>query len=179
MIVDIDGVLVLAHSEKQDVTATWKKTFGHHPFVAFVDHGPAGSGEPVAALLRPGQAGSNTAADHIETAQLALAQLPAHLRRGHQTLIRTDSAGGTHAFLDWLSRPGRWLSYSVGMTITDAIHQAVLKIPKKAWTQVSRSLSRSVKRNWAPGCGRSLRTISRIPLGQVLACGCSPPPPSS
>ncbi|MFJ8795995.1 IS1380 family transposase, partial [Streptomyces sp. NPDC102462] len=134
VIVDIDGVLVLAHSEKQDATATWKKTFGHHPLVAFVDHGPAGSGEPVAALLRPGNAGSNTAADHITTARLALAQLPKHLRRGHRTLIRTDSAGGTHSFLDWLSRPGRWLSYSVGMTITDAIHQAVLKIPKKAWT---------------------------------------------
>ncbi|KPI06137.1 hypothetical protein OK006_6566 [Actinobacteria bacterium OK006] len=54
VIVDIDGVLVLAHSEKQDATATWKKTFGHHPLVAFVDHGQAGSGEPVAALLRPG-----------------------------------------------------------------------------------------------------------------------------
>ena len=53
---------------------------------------------------------------------------------GRQTLIRTDSGGGTHAFLDWLSRRGRWLSYSVGMTITDAIHQAVLKIPKNAWT---------------------------------------------
>jgi hypothetical protein len=132
--VDIDGVLVLAHSEKQDATATWKKTFGHHPLVAFVDHGQAGSGEPVAALLRPGNAGSNTASDHIETAQLALAQLPKGLRRGRKTLIRTDSAGGTHAFLDWLSRRGRWLSYSVGMTITDAIHQAVLKIPKKAWT---------------------------------------------
>ncbi|MGW2552941.1 IS1380 family transposase [Streptomyces sp. NPDC001635] len=132
--VDIDGVLVLAHSEKQDATPTWKKTFGHHPLVAFVDHGQAGSGEPVATLLRPGNAGSNTAADHIETAQLALTQLPGHLRRGRQTLIRTDSAGGTHAFLDWLSRRGRWLSYSVGMTITDALHQAVLKIPKKAWT---------------------------------------------
>ncbi|WP_329538502.1 IS1380 family transposase (plasmid) [Streptomyces sp. NBC_01450] len=131
--VDIDGVLVLARSEKQDATATWKKTFGHHPLVAFVDHGQTGSGEPVAALLRPGNAGSNTATDHITT-QLALAQLPRHLRRGRQTLIRTDSAGGTHAFLDWLSRPGRWLSYSVGMTITDTIHQAVLKIPKKAWT---------------------------------------------
>ena len=130
VIVDIDGVLVLAHSEKQDATATWKKTFGHHPLVAFVDHGQAGSGEPVAALLRPGNAGSNTAADHIETAQLALAQLPQRLRRGRQTLIRTDSGGGTHAFLDWLTRRGRWLSYSVGMTITDAIHQAVLKIPK-------------------------------------------------
>jgi hypothetical protein len=82
VIVDIDGVLVLAHSEKQDATATWKKTFGHHPLVAFVDHGQAGSGEPVAALLRPGNAGSNTASDHIETTQLALAQLPKHLRRG-------------------------------------------------------------------------------------------------
>ena len=132
--VDIDGVLILAHSEKQDATATWKKTFGHHPLVAFVDHGQTGSGEPVAALLRAGNAGSNTASDHIETAHLALAQLPRHLRRGRQTLIRTDSGGGTHAFLDWLSKPGRWLSYSVGMTITDAIHQAVMKIPKKAWT---------------------------------------------
>ncbi|WP_151484119.1 IS1380 family transposase [Streptomyces albicerus] len=134
VVADIDGVLVLAHSEKHDATATWKKTFGHHPLVAFVDHGQAGSGEPAAALLRPGNAGSTTASDHIATTQLALAQLPKRLRRGRQTLIRTDSAGGTHAFLDWLSRPGRWLSYSVGMTITDAIHQAVLKIPRQAWT---------------------------------------------
>ncbi|MGW0701567.1 IS1380 family transposase [Streptomyces sp. NPDC002867] len=132
--IDIDGALVIAHSDKQDATPTWKKTFGHHPLMAFVDHGPAGSGEPVAALLRPGNAGSNTAADHIAIAQLALSQLPKALRRGRQTLIRTDSGGGTHAFLDWLSRRGRWLSYSVGMTITDAIHQAVLKIPKRAWT---------------------------------------------
>ncbi|GHB28674.1 hypothetical protein GCM10010392_66020 [Streptomyces clavifer] len=79
--VDIDGVLVLAHSEKQDATATWKKTFGHHPLVAFVDHGQAGSGEPVAALLRPGNADSNTASDHITTTGLALSQLPKHLRR--------------------------------------------------------------------------------------------------
>jgi hypothetical protein len=102
VIVDIDGVLVLAHSEKQDATATWKKTCGHHPLVAFVDHGQAGSWEPVAALLRPGNVGSNTASDHITTTQLALAQLPKHLRRGRQTLIRIDSVGGTHAFLDWL-----------------------------------------------------------------------------
>jgi Transposase DDE domain group 1 len=134
VIVDIDGVLVLAHSEKQDATATWKKTFGHHPLMGFVDHGRGGSGEPVAALLRPGNAGSNTAADHIEAAKLALAQLPKRYRRGRQTLIRTDSAGGTHEFVDWLSARGRWLSYSVGMTITDAIHAAVLKAPASAWT---------------------------------------------
>ena len=134
VIVDIDGVLVLAHSEKQDATATWKRTFGHHPLVAFVDHGAAGSGEPVAGLLRPGNAGSNTAADHITTTRLALAQLPERHRRGRRTLIRTDSAGGTHGFLNWLTTRGRWLSYSVGMTITDAVHHAVLQVPAPAWT---------------------------------------------
>ncbi len=133
VIVDLGGVLVLAHSEKQDATATWEKTFGHHPLMGFVDHGRGGSGEPVAGLLRPGNAGSNTAADHITTAQLALAQLPKKYRRGRQTLIRTDSGGGTHEFVAWLAQRGRWLSYSVGMTITDAIHQAVLKVPTSAW----------------------------------------------
>jgi hypothetical protein len=134
VIVDIDGVLVLAHSEKQDAAATWKKTFGHHPLMAFVDHGRGGSGEPVAGLLRPGNAGSNTAVDHIATAQLALAQLPKKYRRGRQTLIRTDSGGGTHEFVAWLAQRGRWLSYSVGMTITEQIHHAVLKVPGSAWT---------------------------------------------
>jgi hypothetical protein len=134
LIVDLDGVLVLAHSEKQDATATWKKTFGHHPLMGFVDHGRGGSGEPVVGLLRPGNAGSNTAADHIEATRLALAQLPKRLRRGRQTLIRTDSGGGTHEFVAWLAKRGRWLSYSVGMTITDAIHATVLKVPASAWT---------------------------------------------
>ncbi|NYS18098.1 hypothetical protein HFP43_07230 [Streptomyces sp. SJ1-7] len=97
MIVNFGGVLTLAHSEKQDATATRKKTFGHRPLVAFVDHGQAGSGELVAALLRPGNAGSNTAADHIEIARLALTQLPQTLRLEWQTLIRTDSGGSIHA----------------------------------------------------------------------------------
>ncbi|MED7823260.1 IS1380 family transposase, partial [Streptomyces chiangmaiensis] len=134
VIVDIDGVLVLAHSDKEDATRTWKKTYGHHPLMAFVDHGRGGTGEPVAGLLRPGRAGSNTATDHVQTTRLALAQLPGKFRRGRRTLIRTDSAGGTHTFLDWLTARGRWLSYSVGMTITDQIHQAVLRVPASAWT---------------------------------------------
>jgi hypothetical protein len=134
VIVDLDGVLVLAHSDKQDAAATWKKTYGHHPLMGFVDHGRGGTGEPVAALLRPGNAGSNTAADHITATRLALAQLPKRHRCGRNTLIRTDSGGGTHAFVTWLAKRGRWLSYSVGMTITDATHQAVLKVPASAWT---------------------------------------------
>jgi hypothetical protein len=132
--VDIDGVLVTAHSEKQDAAPTWKKGYGHHPLTAFVDHGAVGTGEPVAMLLRAGNAGSNTAADHITTARLALAQLPKRLRRGHKTLIRTDSAGGTHEFLTWLTKQGRSLSYSVGMTITEQIHTAILNVPPTGWT---------------------------------------------
>ncbi|MFD5661027.1 IS1380 family transposase [Streptomyces hirsutus] len=132
--VDLDGVLVVAHSDKQDTAPTWKKTYGHHPLMAFVDHGPGGTGEPVAALLRPGNAGSNTAADHISAARPALAQLPKKYRRGRRTLIRCDSAGGTHEFVAWLAQRGRWLSYSVGMTVTEAVHQHVLKIPASAWT---------------------------------------------
>jgi hypothetical protein len=61
VVIDLDGVLVIAHSDKEDAAPTWKKTYGHHPLTDFLDHGPGGTGEPVAALLRPGNAGSNTA----------------------------------------------------------------------------------------------------------------------
>ncbi|MFF8589311.1 IS1380 family transposase [Streptomyces althioticus] len=132
--VDLDGVLVIAHSDKEDAAPTWKRTYGHHPLMGFVDHGSGGTGEPVAALLRPGNAGSNTASDHITAAQLALAQLPKKFRRGRRTLIRTDSAGGTHDFVAWLAQRGRWLSYSVGMVITEQVHSRVLKVPASAWT---------------------------------------------
>jgi hypothetical protein len=129
--VDIDATIVLAHSEKEQAAPTWKKTFGFHPLAAFADHGAGAGGEALAIVLRPGNAGSNTAADHIEAARLALAQLPGRLRR--QVLIRTDSGGGTHDFLAWLARPGRRLHYSVGMTITDDIQEAILALPDRVW----------------------------------------------
>jgi hypothetical protein len=129
--VDIDTTIVIAHSEKEKAAPTWKKTFGHHPLTAFADHGAAAAGEALAIMLRPGNAGSNTAAEHIEVARLALAQLPRRLRR--RVLIRTDSGGGTHGFLDWVTGPGRRLHYSVGMTITEDMHQAILALPDRVW----------------------------------------------
>ena len=91
--VDLDATIVIAHSAKEQAAPTWKKTFGFHPMTAFADHGACGNGEPLAIVLRAGSAGSNTAADHIEAARLALVQLPHHLRR--RALVRTDSGGGT------------------------------------------------------------------------------------
>jgi hypothetical protein len=130
--VDLDATIVIAHSEKQQAAPTWKKTFGFHPMTAFADHGASGNGEPLAVVLRTGSAGSNTAADHIETTRLALTQLPRRLRR--KVLIRTDSGGGTHGFLTWLTAPSRRLHYSVGMTITEDMQDAILKIPADSWT---------------------------------------------
>ena len=130
--IDIDATIVIAHSDKDQATPTWKKTFGFHPMTVFADHGPAGGGEPLALLLRPGNAGSNTAADHITATRLALAQLPR--QRHRQVLIRTDSGGGTREFLTWLSRPGRRLSYSIGFTLTEEVQAAIRALPEQAWT---------------------------------------------
>jgi hypothetical protein len=129
--VDIDATIVIAHSEKEQAAATWKKTFGFHPLAAFADHGDGAGGEPLAILLRAGNAGSNTAAEHIEVTRLALAQLPCKLRR--RVLIRTDSGGGTHEFLTWLASPSRRLHYSIGMAITEEMQEAILALPERIW----------------------------------------------
>jgi hypothetical protein len=130
--VDLDATIVISHSEKQEASPTWKKTYGFHPLAAVADHGADGNGEPLAILLRAGNAGSDTAADHIETTRLALAQLPRRLRR--RVLIRTDSGGGTHGFLTWLTAKSHRLHYSAGMTITEDTQAAIGKVPADAWT---------------------------------------------
>jgi Transposase DDE domain group 1 len=129
--VDTGATIVVAHSEKENAAATWKKTFGFHPLAAFADHGAAGTGEALGIMLRPGNAGPNTASEHIEAARLALAQVPRRLRR--RVLIRTDSGGGTHEFLAWLASPGRRLHYSVGMAITEDMAEAILQLPDRVW----------------------------------------------
>ena len=130
--VDLDATIVIAHSEKDQARPTWKKTFGFHPMTAWADHGQDGNGEPLAIMLRPGNAGSNTASDHVEATRLALEQLPRRLRR--RVLVRADSAGGTHDFLNWLTARSRRLHYSAGMTITEEMQEAILKVPADGWT---------------------------------------------
>jgi Transposase DDE domain group 1 len=132
IVADIDATLVTAHSDKEQAAPTWKKGWGFHPLTVFADHGAEGNGEPLAIMLRPGNAGSNTAADHIEAVKLALAQLPPDQRK--RVLVRADSGGGTHDFLTWLTRRGRRLQYSVGFTITGDVQDAIAKVPARAWT---------------------------------------------
>jgi Transposase DDE domain group 1 len=132
VIVDLDATLVTAHSEKEQAAPTFKRGFGHHPLCAFVDHGQAGTGEPLAIVLRAGNAGSNTAADHILVVRQALAQLPPSVRRGKRLVIRTDGAGGTREFVAWLSK--RRLGYSVGFPLSEKHVERIRAIPAEAWT---------------------------------------------
>ena len=138
VVIDLDATLVTAHSDKQDATRTWKKGFGFHPLLSFVDHGGSSGGEPVAELLRPGRAGSNTAADHVLVLDAALAQLPAALRTRNdagrvRVLVRTDAAGATKEFAAHLHEQG--VEFSVGASFAHLDVQAALaQLPKRAWT---------------------------------------------
>src|SRR6516225_372583 len=102
--IDFDATISIAHSEKQNAAATWKKTFGFHPLLAFADRPEVAGGEALAGLLRAGNAGSNTAADHVAVLEQALASLPPDWRSGPhnpkapKVVVRSDSAGATHAF---------------------------------------------------------------------------------
>lgn len=134
LIIDLDATLVIAHSEKEKAAPTYKRGFGFHPLCAFVDHGEYGTGEPVAMLLRAGNAGSNTAADHVTVVKDALEQLPSTpgYRVGRKVLIRTDGAGGTHQFIEYLTT--RHLGYSIGFGLTDTMVEQLALIPEDVWT---------------------------------------------
>jgi hypothetical protein len=131
LLVDLDATLITAHSDKQGAEGNYKHGYGFHPLGAWLDRGD-GTGEPLAAILRPGSAGANTAADHIEVINLALAQLPHAARETQPILVRTDSAGATHAFLDHLRALG--LRFSVGFDLDQRVRTAILDLPADAWT---------------------------------------------
>jgi hypothetical protein len=126
LILDIDATLITAHSEKEGAAGTYKHGFGFHPLLCF----EATTGEALAGILRPGNAGANTAQDHKEVLARALAQLPpGAVNPG--TLVRTDSGGATHAFTNAVQKAG--LSFSVGFDLTEPVRQAVLSVPEAAW----------------------------------------------
>jgi len=100
LILDMDATLVEAHSDKQGAAPTYKHGYGFHPLGCWLDRGD-GTGEALAMILRPGNAGSNTAADYVKVLAMVLLALPKPAR-GRPILVRADSAGATHAFVDEL-----------------------------------------------------------------------------
>ena len=125
-VIDFDATLITAHSEKQGAAATYKRGFGHHPLLAFLD----ATGEALGGILRPGNAGSNTAADHVELLAMALAQLPVD-PEAVEVVARADSAGLTHDFLN--ACRAAHVRFSVGYDLTESVRTACLAVPKKRW----------------------------------------------
>lgn len=125
--IEVDATLVGSHSEKEGAAGTYKGGYGFHPLMAYCDE----TGEALAAILRPGNAGSNTAADHVQVIEDALAQIPASLIETIEIVVRADTAGATHELLDFC-REHR-LRYSVGYEIGDPVRAAILKIPEDFW----------------------------------------------
>ena len=128
---DFDASLVDLHSDKELAAPTYKKGFGYHPLFVFLDE----TGEALASKLRPGSAGANTAADHVELLDAAIAQLPVSTRAtdpdGAEVLVRADTAGATHGFVNAIVAKG--FEFSIGFDITGAIRLAILEVPEQAW----------------------------------------------
>jgi DDE family transposase len=127
VVIDVDATLIGAHSEKEGAAGNFKGGFGFHPLLAYLDE----SREALAAVLRPGNAGANTAADHLAVVGLALEQLPRHVVEDAQVVVRTDSAGATHELTDEL-RAAR-INFVVGLDLTEAVRGAILALPESAW----------------------------------------------
>ena len=137
LVIDVDATITIAHSEKENAAKTWKKTFGFHPLLAFLDRPEVSGGEALAGKLRAGNAGSNTAADHIAVLEQALAALPAHARPrpgeadSPKLLVRSDSAGATHAFAAVCRK--REVGFSFGFPVDHRVQQAVGEIRAECW----------------------------------------------
>ena len=151
---DFDASLVNVHSEKQQAGPTYKRGFGYHPLLVFLDE----TSEALAAKLRPGGAGANTAADHVELLDAAVAQLPVVTKAddpdtGMEVLVRADTAGATHAFVDAIVAKGLFCCFrgSVGSYVCSIEGQAVR--PGRGGQQpplVSMAMAMSASGEWNP-----------------------------
>ena len=132
VVLDVDATIVVAHSEKDSAAPTFKGSFGFHPIGVWCDN----TTELLTARLRPGNAGANTTADHIDVLSAAISQIPRAHRK--HLLVRADGAGASHGLLDWLTAlntiRGRRVEYSIGFALTEALRQAIMLVPDKVWT---------------------------------------------
>lgn len=134
---DFDATLVTSHSEKELAAANYKSGFGFHPLLCFLDE----TNEALAGILRQGNAGANTAADHVTVLDMALDQLPVKPTgldpdTGVAMLARADSAGATHGFVDALRE--REIEFSIGFDVTEDVRLAILSLPENAWGEAIR-----------------------------------------
>jgi len=130
LVIDLDGTLITAHSDKEGAAPTFKMGYGFHPLAAWCSN----TAECLAMLLRPGNAGSNTFADHLTVLTAALRQVPSRMRS--RLLVRVDGAGASHELIKHLlslCTRRRAVLFTCGWAITEADEQAIGLLPPGAW----------------------------------------------
>ena len=130
LVIDLDATLITACSDKEGAAPTFKMGYGFHPLGAWL----ANTAESLAMLLRPGNAGSNTFADHLAVLTAAIRQIPSRMRS--RLLVRVDGAGASHELVSHLlslSSRRRTVLFTCGWAITAADEQAIRKLPAPAW----------------------------------------------
>ncbi len=132
VVLDFDATILTAESDKVGAAGTFKKTYGHHPPLCYLDHGD-GTGDALAGVVRAGNAGSNTVADHLDVLDAALAAPPA-IPEDTPMLVRADGAGATHGFVEALRAKG--IRFSVGFDVTAKVRAAVAEVDESAWVDV-------------------------------------------
>jgi hypothetical protein len=125
--IDVDATLITAHSEKERAAGNYKGGYGFHPLQAYADE----TREALGGVLRPGNAGANTAEDHKTVLDRALAQIPAEHIEDLQILVRCDSAGATHKLADHCREHA--MRFSVGYELTETVRAAILALGDTVW----------------------------------------------
>jgi hypothetical protein len=124
VILDFDATPIDVHSEKEHAAGHYKGGFGFNPLLVTCGR------EVLAAILRPGNAGANNAADHLELLDLALAQLPQSALDG-EILARSDSAGASHDLADACRECD--VRFSFGYQLTEPVREALSTVEESAW----------------------------------------------
>jgi Transposase DDE domain group 1 len=168
---DIDATIVTSHSEKERAAGTYKRTFGFFPLLCYLDE----TGEPLAGVLRPGNAGANTAEDHFSVLCLALEQLP-EADRQREILVRADIGGATHAFTRDCHEAG--IRFSVGYEVDGRVREAILKLGDSAWTGAIEASGEAREGAWVAELTEQL-DLSCWPEGTRLICRRERPHPGA
>lgn len=168
---NIDATLLTAHSDKEQAAGNYKHGYGFHPLGCWLDE----TGEALAAILRPGNAGSNTASDHFAVLCMALGQLPAE-DLDREILARADVGGCTHEFASDCREAN--IRFSVGYELTETVRGAILGLREAAWVQAIDADGHDRDGAWVAELTDHL-DLSAWPEGSRLICRRERPHPGA
>jgi Transposase DDE domain group 1 len=136
LVIRVDATLIEAASPKAQAAGTYKGGFGFHPLTGWC----ANVGDGLAVMLRPGNAGSFTAADHLAVLKAAFAQIPTPWRT--DVLVSIDGAGASHDVIGYLTalntapahgNRGRRVEYTTGWPVDERTMAGIEQLREGDW----------------------------------------------